>query len=360
MAKDSEEFAEWLRQNGEELPWARAIGSYRSINAFLKKLQTMQTRTKADGWMPYGLKYAGAHTLRDSGDSGLNVQNLPREPMFAKELAAAGITDEIYAEGVDLRSMITAPEGYMLGVADLSAIEPCVLAVLSEDWELVEKLKTGMDIYEAWARVHEGYTDPRPLKGTDDKLRYMIKTKVLGLGYGAGPDKYIVIAKNLAKLDIPFAKAKEVVDVFRSKPHIPGLWRKLEGGMRQSPMQDFRISLPSGRDLLYRSVRTLSGLSAIIPRTGKMMRLSFWGGALTENLVQACARDVFMDRVLALIDAGLPPILRVHDEAVCLFPLATANADLDRMVKIMSTPPEWMTGLPIAASGHLCRKYTKG
>ncbi len=90
------------------------------------------------------------------------------------------------------------------------------------------------------------------------------------------------------------------------------------------------------------------------------MPLKFWGGALTENLVQGCARDVFMDRVLDLVKHGMPPILRVHDEAVCLFSEATADMDLVQMISIMSTPPEWMPELPISASGHLCKNYTKG
>ncbi len=360
MAKDSEDFAQWLKDHGDTLPWARAIGQYRSINAFLKKLKTMQVRTKDDGWMTYGLKYGGAHTLRDSGDSGFNVQNLPREPMFADLIEEAGIFDPEYEKGVDIRGMITAPEGYMLGVCDLSAIEPCVLAVFAEDWELVERIRGGMDIYEAWARTHGGYDDPRPLKIADPKRRYMEKTKVLGLGYGAGPEKYQIIAKTLAGIDIPLSKAQEIVGSFRATKKIPALWRKLEQGMINSKGGDYFITLPKGRQLRYRNIQTLHGTSAEIPRNGRMMRLKFWGGALTENLVQAAARDVFMDRVLALHKENLPPILRVHDEAVSIFPLATANADMARMTKIMSTAPDWMPELPISAEGHLCKHYTKG
>jgi DNA polymerase len=109
----------------------------------------------------------------------------------------------------------------------------------------------------------------------------------------------------------------------------------------------------------YRDVKTFSGLTAVIPRMGKMMRLGFWGGTLVENLVQATSRDIFMDRVLRLKEAGLPPILRVHDEAVCLLPTATAEQDLQKMVAIMSAPPEWMSELPLGAAGHLCKRYSK-
>lgn len=359
MAKDSEEFAEWLKQNGDLLPWAKAIGQYRSVNSFLKKLKTMQVRTKDDGWMPYGIKYGGAHTMRDSGDSGFNPLNLPRERLFADLIKEAGVSDPDYDKGLDVRGLITAPEGYRLGVVDLTAIEPCVLAVFAEDWEFVERLRAGMDPYEAWARTHSGYTDPRPLKEVDSKFRYMEKTKVLGLGYGAGPDKYMVIAKNLAKLDIPYSEAYKIVQAFRATKKIPTLWNKLEQDMRNSRGKDYRIELPSGRHLLYRNVLSNNGLSAEIPKSGRMLRLKFWGGVLTENAVQAASRDIFADRVLALTDAGLPPILCVYDETVGLFPEATAEQDLKRMIEIMSTPPSWMPELPISAEGHLCKHYIK-
>lgn len=360
MAKDSEDFAAWLKDNGDALPWAKAIGQYRSINAFLKKMQTMRIRTKEDGWMPFGLKYAGAHTLRDSGDSGFNPQNLPREPLFLDLMTGLGIDDPDYAKGLDIRGMITAPDGYLLGVADLRAIEPCTLAVFAEDWELVERLKDGMDIYEAWERTHGGYTDPLPLKEVDPKRRFMAKTKVLGLGYGAGPDKYIIIAKTLGGIDLPYSEASSIVQSFRATKKIPALWNKLEQGMRNSRGQDYFITLPKGRQLRYRKVQAQSGLSAEIPRTGKMMRLKFWGGALTENLVQATARDIFMDCVLRLHEVGIPPILRVHDEAICIFKEDTAEQDLKLMIDTMSTPPQWMPELPISAEGHLCKKYSKG
>lgn len=90
MAKDSEEFEEWLRVHGDNFKWARAMGSYRSINGQMKKLRAMRDRCRInpDGTadLVYGLKYGGAHTLRDSGDQGVNVQNFSRKPMFEDEM----------------------------------------------------------------------------------------------------------------------------------------------------------------------------------------------------------------------------------------------------------------------------------
>jgi hypothetical protein len=358
MAKDSEEFDAWLRQHGDQFPWAKAMGSYRSINAFHKKLTVMRDRTRDDGIMPIALKYAGAHTLRDSGDAGFNPLNLPREPMFAEELAELSGKP---SDGIDIRGLIEAPEGKILGVVDLAAIEPCCLAVLSGDEEFVALLRKGYSPYEASARsdTHDPYTLDTPLKTTDGERYKFEKVKVLGMGYGAGPDKVVVIAKLLAGLDLEYGKACSLVNNFRARPFIPRLWRRLERDMRLSAPGDYEMELPSGRVMRYRDVKNYGGISAVIPRMGRMMRLRFWGGTLTENATQSSARDVFMDRVLELHKQNLPPILRVYDEAVCLLDEDTAEDQLKLMIQIMSTSPDWWPELPVSAEGHLCKKYHK-
>jgi DNA polymerase len=101
------------------------------------------------------------------------------------------------------------------------------------------------------------------------------------------------------------------------------------------------------------------GITAMIPRQGKLMRLGFWGGVLTENLVQATARDVFMHQCMEIEKAGIPVLMRVHDEAVCLVPEKTAQEQLNRIIEIMSTAPEWAAGLPLSAEGSLSKVYKK-
>lgn len=356
MAKDSEEFAEWLRQHGDDLPFARAMGSYRSINGFLKKLEVMKLRTKTDGFMPIGLKYAGAHTLRDSGDAGFNVQNLPRDPMFEDELKNF-LNEE--SEGIDVRGMIVAPPGYILSVCDLRAIEPCCTASLSGDEEMVKLLKAGMDPYEASARATSGYTDPRPLEEVDPEQRKYEKVKVLGCGYGAGAEKVQIIAKTLVGLELTLQQAAAIVASVRGRKFIPKLWYRLERAMRRSVGQTFEMELPSGRVMRYRDVRDYGGLSALTPRLGQMLRQKYWGGTLMENLIQSSARDVFMWHILQIIHEGLPPILRVHDEAVGLHKIENAEAELKTIEQIMSTPPDWWLDLPVSAKGYLCQKYEK-
>jgi DNA polymerase len=421
MAKDSEEFDAWLEEHGSRLPFAAAMGHYRRINTMLQKFRTVQRRTKEDGWMPYSLKYHGAHTGRWSGDAGFNGQNLPRDATFFSgggviehpdviEAAKTAVKKkEALPQGVagyvDLRKRIVAPEGKVLVVCDLANIEPRVMAVLAGDGPTLNTLRTGVDMYEAHARSTMGYNDPRPLKDVDGELRRLAKARVLGLSYGCGWLKFVTFAKqmlpaktyeavfgapvtagqirgfqqNLTKrlrdgrvLTEQFQKMPpkekaywvnsegQVRGYRESNDAVTGLWAMLEELFRKScGSKEFTLELPSGRVLRYRNPKNHGGLSAETPRMGKLMRVSYHGGVLTENLCQAVARDVFGDCALRLEAAGFPLILHAHDEAVCLVDEVTAEAARTAIEKIMSTPPAWMPTLPQAAEAHVCKVYTK-
>lgn len=420
MAKDSEEFEQWLLDYGTRLPFAKAMSGYRRINALLLKFQTMAARVKADGWMPFGLKYGGAHTMRWSGDSGFNAQNMSRDPFFFD--AETGIVEDVnrleelkgllkkgaLPEGVssvDMRKRIAAPTGYRLVVCDLSNIEPRCTALLSGDEETLAVLRSGSDIYEAHARATMGYINPLPLKQVDGELRRLSKTRVLGLGYGCGWLKFVTFAKQMlpkAAYDLVFGAPvtaaetssflfsltkrrkdgaqlhaqflamaegdrrywvnswKQVMDFRATNPKIIKIQQFLEAQMRGACGGDwYSVELPSGREMRYRKPRNAGNVSAEIPRLGRMLRVAFHGGILLENTIQATARDVFADCVLRLEAAGYPLILHAHDEAVCLVAEATAEEDLKAITKIMSTAPAWLPALPQAAEGHICSYYTK-
>lgn len=83
-----------------------------------------------DGKLPVPLRYMASHTGRWGGRDSINLQNLP-------------------SRGKDktLRKALLAPPGYRLVVADLSQIEPRVLAWLAGEYELLEAFAAGKDIY---------------------------------------------------------------------------------------------------------------------------------------------------------------------------------------------------------------------
>jgi len=347
FAEKDPEGAAWEAEFAEKFPWVRAVRDYRKANKHLKTVQAMIARTRPDGRMGYELKYFGATTGRDSGGGGWNAQNIPKG-----EVA-----------GVDIRNLIEAPEGKTLVICDLAQIEARCLPYLAKDHDLLKLIASGIDIYEAHARATMGYNDPRPLKEVDPKMRFLAKARVLGLGYGCGAAKFQLVAKMLAGLDISFEESQQIVQSYReSSPKITAYWAKLERELRKSTDPNdktLEIELPL-RNLIYRDVRRVTGnIVAKLPRLGKLMDVKLYGGLLAENATQALARDVFMDRCMALENAGYEILMRIHDEVVVLVDEADAEAHRTAIEQLMSTPPLWATDLPLGAEAIISKHYRK-
>ena len=85
-------------------------------------------------------------------------------------------------------------------------------------------------------------------------------------------------------------------------------------------------------------------------------REHYYGGKLAENMVQATARDVFGDHLLALDDAGMDILFTEHD-AVAL------EVDLDVKVEdvqqLMSVTPDWLKGCPIGCESKEAPHFLK-
>ena len=157
-SEDDPRCAEWEDKYGDRIPWVKHMRNWRKANVVLKKMQTMHKRLRPDGTVPFGLLYGGAHTLRWSGEGGLNLQNNNRDPLLwtgeefitPKEAKKLGIEPKVK---VDVREVITPPPGKKFIISDLSQIEPRVLAWLCKDWEFLKLCASGMSPYEAHARL---------------------------------------------------------------------------------------------------------------------------------------------------------------------------------------------------------------
>lgn len=328
---------------------------------------------------------------------------------------ACGYTGYLEGWGLDLRKCIIPAEGCKFNIADLSQIEPRVLWYLVGDWEALKMCATGMSPYEVHARLTMGWTGGK-LKDEDSEKYAMAKARVLALGYGAGWLKFITMARMYgadACFDTPvsedditafeeylgYCKNKEwnllwvtatpelkrtfvnswkTVKAFRdSNPKIVALWAKLGDAAKNAVGKNFSIKLPSGRELVYRNIALSSKIkakvadldcnapaevkrgaevTAIVVKQGAPTRQRIYGGLLTENLVQACARDVFAEGLLRLDDADHYVPLHVHDEAV-----DEALAEIPATVTrgLLSQAPEWMPGLPVDSEAHARDFYTK-
>ena len=347
LALDSDEANEFSDTNSDQYPWINAVRNYRRINSLKRKLESFDKATMDDGRFYGGLMYFGAHTGRFSGSGGnLNLQNLPRGEMF----------------GADLRSLIAPAKGNRLLAVDLSQIEVRTLCWLADDKETMAEIAASDDIYQAFA-IRFGLWDKSKgsMREIDPKTRHMVKAIVLGCGYGCGPEKFSMISK------MNLTEAEGAVNLYRTKmKKVVGLWRTYNENMGLSKQQEdeFSIQLPSGRSLNYGHLQAVPHKGriqyvAMMNKHSKKMPVKVYGGLLAENASQALARDIFCDMLCRIHDAGLKIIFHVHDEVVLEVPEESANVDLQRVIEIMSTPPEWVPDIPLAAEGSILAKYTK-
>lgn len=406
-SKDEEAYEEWEETHAPRYPWIQALTAHRSVNKFYKTLLKAKERLRPDGTLPFGLKYMGAHTGRWAGSEGINFQNFKKIPILCNELGLMEQSSTRMAEAVnqyaengswpewvkftlDFRHLICARPGKKLIMSDLSQIEPRVLAWCAGDKEFLTQVASGISVYQAHAMSTMGWTGGN-LKKEDPKKYALAKARVLALGYGAGWEKFVAMAQTLAGIDITEddpefeeitniftgeikqtsgygQRSRSIVKEFREQnPKILALWKTLDEAFKRSVGEDFVLTLPSGRTMRYESIRAECRIEKD-KETGRPKRKSVftaviggrrkqcYGGLLTENLVQAAARDVFAEHMLQLEDAGLTNLFSCHDEAIL---------EVDKEVKvedvqhIMSQTPNWIAGLPVAAEAKEGSHYEK-
>jgi DNA polymerase I-like protein with 3'-5' exonuclease and polymerase domains len=347
------------------------------------------------GALPVPLNYYGAHTGRWSASkgSGLNLQNLKR--------------------GSFLRKSIMAPDGYTLVVCDLSQIEPRVLAWLADYEDLLNIFKSGQDPYAMFGAQMFGI--PGLSKESHSDLRQSAKSALLGAGYGLGwasfaaqlltgflgapPTRYDkAFAKQLGVTsdyigsflewdenakrlqDIPHTctdnelvihavSAKKIIDKYRSAAEpVTQFWQLCqeliqrglsEGRVYQHKCLQFekeKILLPNGMALKYNSLKGNADAKGRLQWVYGPNEKKLYGGALTENIVQAVARCVMTDGMLR-IQNKYSCVLTVHDEVVCLVPEAEEEDAKTWVLAQMTMEPKYMPGIPLAAEVGSAKRY---
>lgn len=399
-----EAYIEWEETYGKTHPWIGALSSWRSINKLYGTFSKMKSRLRPDGTMPFALKYAGTHTLRWSGEAGINFQNFRKDPVLCNEQGLMETNEkriraaigEFHETGklpgwvkyaIDIRHLITPRPGKRMILSDLSQIEPRVLAHLAGDKAKLSLVRGGMSIYEAQARLSMGFTG----EGKLDKKSMVYaesKARELALGYGAGWEKFIAMAAQYTGVDITAddpefilsengeqisgygQRSRSIVEAYRKQnPKIAdkesGIWAKLEIGLRRSVGGDFTVKLPSGRTMRYEHVRCERRIEPDEdgkPRSRSVFtagiggrRVVTYGGKLTENITQAVARDVFG---VHLAQFGDSVLFSSHDEAIIETDLDN-GLTVDDVAAVMSKAPEWMKDLPVAAEAKEAPHYLK-
>jgi DNA polymerase len=312
--------------------------------------------TRNGGRVPIPLKYYGAHTGRWSGYDKVNFQNLPSRDKKKKTL----------------KNAVVAPEGYVVVNSDSSQIEARVLAWLSGQDDVVEMFAQGRDVYSEFAtKIYK-----RPISKSDPIERFVGKTCILGLGYGTGSLKLQHTLKTQppgAVLDIE--ECKRIVNIYRTENNnITELWQDCEDAIEKMASENIKtkvnigkhncvyatnegIHLPSELLIRYTNIRkNTEEVDSKIVYDSRKGLVSIWGGAVTENIVQALARCVIAEQML-LIAERYRPALTVHDSVVCAIPEDEIEEGVNFIVQCMTTAPEWAPGLPVACEAKFGKSY---
>lgn len=348
------------------------------------------------------LQFYGANRTGRWAGRLVQVQNLPRTYTDPIELARELVTDRkttavrcLYGSVSDtlsqlIRTAFIASPGNVLIDADFSAIEARVISWLAgEQWRL-EVFRTHGKIYEASASQMFGVPIELIKKGNPEyALRAKGKVAELALGYQGSSGALI----NMGALEMGLHEEElpDIVNRWRAaNRHIQSLWYEMDEGARQvigfggavnvhglwlareydynQGVYCFTITLPSGRKLFYINPKIgtnrFGGESITywgMDQTSKKWKeIETYGGKLTENVVQAIARDCLAEAIERLEAAGFPIVFHVHDEVVIdIKPYADNEAMLQQVVDIMKQPPAWAADMPLNAAGWVGDFFTK-
>lgn len=376
-----------------------------------KKYDAIEVCVCSDSRVRGLLQFYGANRTGRWAGRLVQVQNLPRtytDPIeLARELVKGRRKDSlrmIYGSVSDtlsqlIRTAFVASPGNVLIDADFSAIEARVISWLAcEQWRL-EVFRTHGKIYEASASQMFGVPIELIKKGNPEyALRGKGKVAELALGYNGGPGA--LIAMGALDMGLHEEELPDIVTRWRTaNSRISGLWRRIEDAalnvlegkgpqririnnlVKDGPELILRreygekmgrscmtIQLPSGRKLFYVDPQigqnkwgnpsiSYMGLNQT---TKRWESTETYGGKLTENIVQAIARDCLAESVERLSTAGFPIVFHVHDEVVIdIKPYADNDTMLKQVCDIMRQPPVWAPDMPLDAAGWVGEFFTK-
>ena len=362
-----------------------------SVAKFDKMLDCVCRDDHARGLFQF---YGAARTGRFSGRL-IQLQNLPQNHLDdiadIRSLVRAGLYDDLKNRQSNIASTLSQlirtaiiPEtDCRFIIADFSAIEARVIAWFAHEEDDLEEFRGEGKIYELTASRMFGVPKETIAKGGENySLRPKGKVATLACGYGGGTKA--LIAMGALQSGIPEEELPALVRQWRdAHPNICAWWRSLESAAKKAILtkssatdsigkvrfdyegKNLFMVLPSGRRLAYVNAQIGTnrfGNTSIIYAgqnqvTHKWEMLETYGGKLTENAVQACARDVLRDAMLRLDEAGFDIRMHVHDEVIINEP--KNGRSLDEVIRLMCIPPEWAQDLPLNAAGFESEFYMK-
>ena len=387
-----------LKRTKEHLTFKRE-----QVTEKVKKQRTYCTETITGWWVARrnGKVFITGNTGRWAG-SGIQTQNFPRPTMKGidpEEIIATLKTRDIdlisskyydpYVCAVNaLRCVLTASPGKTLSAADYSAVEARVLMWWADELEALEQLHSGDCLYTHMAAEIYGHPYKKIYKGylagefEFDQMRFFGKQSILGLGFQMAWKTFQAQMAGYGK-DITNEFAQKTVKVYRGKyKKVVKLWSAVESAALNTVLTGKRhtvngvtfamykhwltVTLPSGRTMYY----PYAGIAnnkwgkpcvsyTMYTKKGPVVETTY-GGMMTENIVQAMARDLLRDAMLRLERKGFTLLLTIHDEIVAEIDTKKAKKTSRAMCDVMTKTPKWAKGVPVDVSGWYGFRYRKG
>lgn len=364
----------------------------------IKKYVAMDT-AKGEGDRVRGLtQYYGANRTGRWAGRLVQMQNLPRNYIKTLDYARKVVKAKNYS-GLKLlygnvpdtlsqliRTAFIPSEGHKFVVADFSAIEARVIAWLAGEQWVNEVFATHGKIYEATASQMFGVPVDRIAKGNPEyALRQKGKVATLALGYQGGTAA--LIAMGALQMGLTEEELPDIVQRWRqANPRIKDLWYAVENAalavMQTAQPQAIyglvfalegdllygqsflTVKLPSGRKLYYPKPflkeNQFGKLALHYYTVGQQSRkwevASTYGGKMTENIVQAVARDCLAVTLERIAAKHLRVVFHVHDEVIIDAPMETT---VDEICDLMAEPIPWAPGLILKGAGFESNYYMK-
>lgn len=364
----------------------------------IKKYVAMDT-AKGEGDRVRGLtQYYGANRTGRWAGRLVQMQNLPRNYIktldYARKVVKAKNYDGLkllYGNVPDtlsqlIRTAFIPSEGHKFVVADFSAIEARVIAWLAGEQWVNEVFATHGKIYEATASQMFGVPVDKITKGNPEyALRQKGKVATLALGYQGGTSA--LIAMGALQMGLTEEELPDIVQRWRqANPRIRDLWYAVENAalavMQTAQPQAIyglifalegdlvygqsflTVQLPSGRKLYYPKPflkenqfgKLALHYYTVGQQTRKWEVASTYGGKMTENIVQAVARDCLAVTLERIAAKHLQVVFHVHDEVIIDAPMETT---VDEICGLMAEPIPWAPGLILKGAGFENNYYMK-
>ena len=364
----------------------------------IKKYVAMDVAKGNDDRVRGLTQYYGANRTGRWAGRLVQMQNLPRNYIksldYARKLVKAQNYDGIkllYGNVPDtlsqlIRTAFIPSEENKFVVADFSAIEARVIAWLAGETWVNEVFATHGKIYEATASQMFHVPIEKITKGNPEySLRQKGKVATLALGYQGGSNA--LIAMGALNMGLSEEELPDIVHRWRSaNPRIRDLWYAVEeaalAAMQTAQPQAIynlifnlesdivygqnflTVQLPSGRKLYYPRPflkENQFGKMAIHyytvgQQTRKWEVTSTYGGKMTENIVQAIARDCLAETLRRIDAKGLQVVFHVHDEVIIDAPMDTT---VEEICDLMAEPISWAPGLILKGAGFESNYYMK-